>query len=250
MDNTRIADGVPTLQTDWWNYGGLTRDVSVVTVPDSFVDDYDLHLSRADRKTIEGYVHVVDATPGAKVEVRIPELKVSTEAAVDADGRAAIIAHSEDLALWAPGHPKLYKVEIATGSSQDTLDRRDRLPHGRGARHQDPAQRQAHLPARHRHPRGSALPHRSGLVAEGCGHAADWAQQLGGNYVRLAHYPHDQRMTRETDRLGLLVWSEIPDYWALHFDDPAVMAKVAAAARRDDPARSRQGLRDSLVRCQ
>jgi beta-glucuronidase len=32
-------------------------------------------------------------------------------------------------------------------------------------------------------------------------------------------------MTRETDRRGILVWSEIPDYWALHFDDPAVMAK-------------------------
>ena len=33
VDNTRIADGVPTLQTDWWNYGGLTRDVSLVDVP-------------------------------------------------------------------------------------------------------------------------------------------------------------------------------------------------------------------------
>jgi beta-glucuronidase len=27
VDNTRLADGVPTLNTDWWNYGGLTRCV-------------------------------------------------------------------------------------------------------------------------------------------------------------------------------------------------------------------------------
>ena len=29
VDNTRIEDGVPGLETDWWNYGGLTRaDIS------------------------------------------------------------------------------------------------------------------------------------------------------------------------------------------------------------------------------
>jgi beta-glucuronidase len=38
VDNTRHADGVPTLKTDWWNYGGLTRDVSFIEVPYSFID--------------------------------------------------------------------------------------------------------------------------------------------------------------------------------------------------------------------
>ena len=58
VDSTRIADGVPTLKTDWYNYGGLTRDVSLVTVPASFIDDFELHLDRATRSSIEGYVHV------------------------------------------------------------------------------------------------------------------------------------------------------------------------------------------------
>jgi len=49
VDSTRIADGVPTLKTDWYNYGGLTRDVSLVTVPTSFIDDFELHLDRATR---------------------------------------------------------------------------------------------------------------------------------------------------------------------------------------------------------
>ena len=53
-----------------------------------------------------------------------------------------------------------------------------------------------------------------------------WAKELGCNYVRLAHYPHDERMTRAADRLGIMVWSEIPVYWAEHFDDPAVLAKA------------------------
>jgi len=37
-----------------------------------------------------------------------------------------------------------------------------------------------------------------------------WAHELGCNYVRLAHYPHDQRMTRRHRSDGILVWSEIP----------------------------------------
>jgi beta-glucuronidase len=53
-----------------------------------------------------------------------------------------------------------------------------------------------------------------------------WAKELGCNYVRLAHYPHDQRMTRAADRLGLMVWSEIPVYWAVDFGSPAVLAKA------------------------
>jgi len=65
VDNTRLADGVPTLKTDWWNYGGLHRDVSLVEVPQQFIDDYDLHLSRKDHATIEGWVHVEGAPAGS-----------------------------------------------------------------------------------------------------------------------------------------------------------------------------------------
>ena len=35
VDNTRLEDGVPTLETDWWNYGGLTRSVSLIEVSES-----------------------------------------------------------------------------------------------------------------------------------------------------------------------------------------------------------------------
>jgi beta-glucuronidase len=53
-----------------------------------------------------------------------------------------------------------------------------------------------------------------------------WAKELGCNYVRLAHYPHDETMLRAADRMGLLVWSENPVYWALEFDNPKVLAKA------------------------
>ncbi len=71
VDNTRREDNVPTLETDWWNYGGLTREVSLIEVPDSFIDQYDLHLSRSG-DSVEGWVHVMAVAPGGLREDRNP----------------------------------------------------------------------------------------------------------------------------------------------------------------------------------
>ena len=44
--------------------------------------------------------------------------------------------------------------------------------------------------------------------------------------VRLAHYPHDENMTRLADSLGIFVWSEIPVYWTIDFGNTAVFEKA------------------------
>ena len=224
VDNTRIEDGVPTLNTDWWNYGGLTRDVSLVTVPDAFVDDYDLHLSRADRKTIEGYVHVDHAAAGAKVHLSIPELKVETDVMADGSGRAAVSVQPVGLQMWSPETPKLYKVSIASGADKLTDEMGFRTVEVRGS--------QILLNGKPVFLRGICIhaeaPYRTGRAysEQDATTLLGWAHELGANFVRLAHYPHDERMTRTADRMGILVWSEIPTYWALRFEDPAVLTKA------------------------
>ena len=224
VDNTRIADGVPTLNTDWFNYGGLTRDVSVVIVPDSFIDDYDLHLDRATRTKIEGYVHVDNAATGTKVHITIPELSIDTNATTGADGRAAITATPKNLTLWSPETPKLYKVNLASGS--------DTLADEMGFRTIETQGTKILLNGKPIFLRGMSVhaeaPYRTGRVNNDKDVTTlfAWAKELGCNYLRLAHYPHDQRMTRAADRLGIMIWSEIPTYWALHFDDPAVLVKA------------------------
>src|SRR6202453_1243771 len=239
VDNTRIADGVPTLQTDWWNYGGLTRDVSLVEVPKQFIDDYDVHLSRTDHSLIEGYVHVENAVPGTTVTVTIPELHAKAEATVDAQSRAVISIPVKSLTLWSPETPKLYKVEIATGSGPIA----DNITDDIGFRTIETRGTQILLTAKPVFLRGISIhaeaPYRTGraYTQKDVDTLLGWAKELGCNYVRLAHYPHDERMTRTADRLGLMVWSEIPDYWALQFDNPAVLAKskqqLSEMIRRD-----------------
>ncbi|MDP3178635.1 MAG: glycoside hydrolase family 2 TIM barrel-domain containing protein, partial [Spirochaetaceae bacterium] len=49
-------------------------------------------------------------------------------------------------------------------------------------------------------------------------------RELHGNYLRLAHYPHDGRFARIADEEGVLLWEEIPVYWAVAFGNPATYA--------------------------
>jgi hypothetical protein len=53
-----------------------------------------------------------------------------------------------------------------------------------------------------------------------------WAKDMGANFVRLAHYPHNEHIVRAADRLGILVWSEIPVYWTIQWENPATLANA------------------------
>lgn len=227
VDGTRIADGIPTLKTDWFNYCGLTRDVSIVTVPDNFIDDFDLHLDRATRSFIDGYVHVEGTQPGMHVSVDLPEAKLHAEGATDATGRLTIHVPATGLSLWSPENPKLYEVVLKAGpeSKQDTLT--DEM----GFRTIETSGSRILLNGEPIVLHGISIhaeaPFRSGRADsdQDVNALLGWAKELGVNFVRLAHYPHDERMTRAADKMGLLVWSEVPVYWAVQFDREDVFAK-------------------------
>jgi beta-glucuronidase len=224
VDNTRHEDGVPTLKTDWWNYGGLTRNVSLIEVPEAFIDQYDVHLARGDGATIEGWVHVMGGKAGEKVEVEIPELAARASATIGDDGRAPIQIDAKGIERWSPETPKLYKVKLRAGL--DTIE--DLI----GFRTVETRGTEILLNGTPIFLRGVCIhaeaPYRGGRAYsdKDAETLLGWAKELGANYVRLAHYPHDESMLRAADRMGLLVWSENPVYWAIQFDNPQVLAKA------------------------
>ena len=224
VDNTRLADGVPTLKTDWWNYGGLTRAVSLIEVPEVFIDQYDLHLGRTEGSLIDGWVHVESGEPGTKVEVEIPELGARTSSVAGEDGRAAIHLAVQGLERWSPETPKLYKVQLRAG--QDAIE--DLI----GFRTVETRGTEILLNGKPIFLRGVSIhaeaPYRSGRAYsdKDAETLLGWAKEIGANFVRLSHYPHDETMLRAADRMGLLVWSENPVYWAIQFDNPKVLAKA------------------------
>jgi beta-glucuronidase len=52
------------------------------------------------------------------------------------------------------------------------------------------------------------------------------AKELGCNLVRLAHYPHNEYMISEAEKMGLMIWSELPVYQHIEFADSAVQIKM------------------------
>ena len=229
VNDQRRADAAPTLNTDWWNYGGLTRDVSLIETPQTFVDDYSFALQRGGGGSIGGWVHVVDAPAGTPVIVKIPELNISQRAATDAQGRAAFSFHAPNLQHWSPENPKLYDVEIIAGG--------DHLKDAIGFRTVEVEGDNIRLNGKSVFLRGVSLhaeaPYRSGRAwsEQDAETLLGWAKELGANFVRLAHYPHDERMTRLADRMGIMVWSEVPVYWMIQWDNPATLANATNQLR-------------------
>jgi len=223
VDDRRYPDAIPPTMTDWWNYGGLTRSVQLLDVPETFVQDYFVQLEKGSRNRIAGWVRLAGPRKSQKVTVSIPETGATGTAATDENGYAAF-AFPANLTLWSPDNPKLYEVSVAAET--------DRVSERIGFRTIQTAGSKILLNGSPIFLRGVSMhaeaPFRAGRVFS----EADarvllgWAKELGCNFVRLAHYPHDEVMTRLADQMGLLVWSEVPVYWAVQWENPAAYAKA------------------------
>jgi len=42
------------------------------------------------------------------------------------------------------------------------------------------------------------------------------------NYMRLAHYPHSETAAQVADEVGILLWEEVPVYWAIVYEKKEV----------------------------
>ena len=228
VDATRLVDGIPSVGYDWFNYGGLTRDVSLVTVPTNFIDDYDVHLAhgpawRPNNKELAGYVHVLGAPTGTPVTIAIPDAGVHVTTKTDSNGDARFSIQAATLTLWSPGSPRLYRVTLTSGADTltDDIGFRDiRVEGTHILLNGDPV----FLKGVNMH---AEAPLRGGRANTDADVATifSYLKDLDANFVRLCHYPHDERMERAADRTGIMIWSEIPNWQGISFDQPQVYAK-------------------------
>jgi beta-glucuronidase len=223
VDNKRRRDAVPTLMTDWWNYGGITREVKLIETPGTFVQDYMVQLQRGSRDHVSGWVKLAGDKLAQKVTIRIPEAGVSKTFTADANGLAAVDFNA-DLKLWSPENPKLYDVTIEAETDQV----RDQI----GFRSLETRGTDILLNGKPIFLRGVCI-HEEAPLRGGRAYSREdavtllsWAKELGANFVRLAHYPHNEFMVREADRMGIMVWSEIPVYWTIEWENPATLANA------------------------
>ena len=218
VDNKRLREGVPTVNTDWWNYGGITRSVRLVLVPRRHIQDYVVRLDKEDPKTIEGWIAGVGYAENDPVTLSIPELQLTYRGQFDASGKVHFSLKGKP-ALWSPENPKLYRVVIHTPE--------DRVEDEIGFRHIATKGSQILLNGKPIFLKGISIheeaPFKTGRVnsAEECRVLLGWARELGCNFIRLAHYPHNEHMVREAEKMGFLIWSEIPVYWTVLYENEA-----------------------------
>lgn len=217
VNNVRKPDGVPTVNSDWWNYGGITRDVMLVDVPELYIDDYLVQLPKGDYNNISGWIQLNQEKAGIPVSLEIPELKIKKALVSGEDGKVSFSIKAKPQ-LWSPESPRLYDVILSQGEEV--------IKEKIGFRQIETQGKSILLNGKKVFLRGISIheeaPFRQGRAnsPEDARTLLGWAKELGCNFVRLAHYPHNEYMVRMAEEMGLMVWSEIPVYWTIHWENP------------------------------
>lgn len=211
-DSTRRNEQVPPAVTDWFNYGGIYRDIEIIRVPKIYIKNFGIALvPDSEFKKLRAEVMLSEKVDSTAV-LTINELGTSVEIPIKCGiGKIDFEASPE---LWSPENPKLYDVTLTcrkdsvrdrVGFREIRVQGMDILLNGKPiflkgiSCHEDSA------------PNGKALTDEERIEN------IRTAKELGCNFMRAAHYPHSERMSQLADEMGLLLWEEIPVYWSVYF---------------------------------
>ena len=223
VDNKRRAENVPTQIFDWWNYGGITRDVCLIDVAPVYVENFSLQLDKKDNRMLNFSVKLNHQEANQQVTLNIPELKIKKTVTTTTDGTANLLIKAKPQ-RWSPDAPKRYRVEIGMNGETlvDSIGFRTIETHGKQLLLNGKPIFLKGISMHEEKPYGGG---RANSIADA--HTLlSWAKELGCNFVRLAHYPHNENMIREAERMGIMVWSEIPCYWTIAWKNPQTYANA------------------------
>lgn len=221
VNNARSPQAIPAMIYDWWNYGGITRDVLLVETPETYIDDYFIRLDRRSPDRILADVALKGVRGPETVTLSIPEAGIERKIALSADGSARGVAvPAKKLVRWSPENPKLYEVILA--SARDTV--RERI----GFRTVEVRGTEILLNGKPVFLKGinchEEIPTGGGRRAYTDADAAflvDEVLALGCNYLRLTHYPVGENMVRLAERKGLMMFEEIPQWQDIDYGNEA-----------------------------
>jgi len=218
VNNTRRADRVPTDNTDWFNYGGLHRSVCLVRMPHTFIETASVSLvPDGSFSTVAVRVTLDGPEIDGEAEIAIPELDFNET--FDVSGGVGSEEFDITPELWSPEDPHLYDVYIRYANDEW----HDRI----GFRQIRVVGSEIELNGKPMFLRGvsqheESVAHGRSLTADEIRENFRIAKEMGCDYVRLAHYPHSGLTSRIADEIGILLWEEVPVYWAVQFESEDV----------------------------
>ena len=224
INNNRHKEDVPTINTDWFNYGGITGNVELVEEPNIFIEQFSLQLYKTSLDSIHGFVKINGSITNETITIEIPELGLKQDFITSEKGMVDFVMSANNILHWSPENPKLYEVFASTAY--------EKLRDNIGFRCINSVKNKILLNGKPIFLKGISIHGENALKGsrayseEDALQALTWAKELGCNYVRLAHYPHSESILRLADKMGILVWEEIPVYWTIEFTNEATLTNA------------------------
>lgn len=211
VDTRREQGELPT-SFYWKNCGGIIRDVNLYATEKTYIENVQ-----------------IDAHAGGKTEIRIKS-HIETESSIqidikDKDGKILFTETYFDVKKyeekefdvpniknWSPDEPNLYKAEISLLNGERIIDKVEYEIGFRDVCAKDGKillnGEEIFLCGYNRHEDSIKF----GGAANDETVIEDFAiiKNSGANFIRMCHYPHDERELFEADRLGLTLLVEIP----------------------------------------
>lgn len=210
---------IPPPITDWDLYCGINAPVSVIYTPKTFIKSV-LHsqmVNTADSIQIE--IDGEMPKPNS-LKISIPELGSGLKIVsvdqnkINSEGIGTLCKEK-----WSPENPKLYDVIVEIGE--------DKIKEKLACRTVQAIDDKILLNGKPIFLKGISM-HAEELGSNPMRDMSDEnirklfkiiKEDLGANFVRLAHYTYPSNVLRIADEMGLFVWAEIPVYWQVDFGD-------------------------------
>jgi beta-galactosidase len=221
VDNSYNIDVIPSQKSDFFIYGGITRDVWLLALAKNHIDNIKITTPKVSEKSaslsvlatvknvknLEGLSYLAQLTnPKGKV--------VSTKKGTLSGQETSIIFNEiKNPELWDINKPNLYSVSVSVLENGKIIDKIEDKVGFRWFEFKENGPfllngKRVLIRGTHRHEEHAGV----GAAMSNEQHRKDMEsiKEMGANFVRLAHYPQDPEIYKACDELGLLVWDELP----------------------------------------
>tara|TARA_R110002096_G_scaffold156653_1_gene321303 strand:- start:5434 stop:7848 length:2415 start_codon:yes stop_codon:yes gene_type:complete len=221
VDNGYNPEIIPSQKSDFFIYGGITRDVWLQTVAITHIGNLKITTPSVSFKRaslqLNASINNFKKSDNLilKAALKNPQGKVvatKTFKKLSADTEMGF-SEIKNPQLWDTKTPNLYSITVTLLHNKTIIDEIEDKVGFRWFEFKDYGPfylngKRLLLRGTHRHEEHAGV----GAAMSNKQHREDMEsiKEMGANFVRLAHYPQDPEIYKACDELGLLVWDELP----------------------------------------
>lgn len=238
VDNIRRKDGIPALFFDWFNWGGIYRDVNLIILKKNRLEKVRIKtLLPSRKKSLIRISYRIKGSLNFKWSIIEPDKKddnipIASGTKQNQDNIAITINNPK---LWTPDSPKLYKLiikPIDSGNEREIL-----FQTKFGIRQIETKGIYLYLNKQRIKIKGASLheeymPYGRTIPYEKREVDIKNMKSFGFNALRTAHYSHDEKLMDAADKLGILILEEIPLWGFCDFGNPKTFKLAAKMLKR------------------